>query len=135
MTTDSAPSAVTHECPGGCGREIEAALFACKPCYKKLPYALREAVSRTRRLKYLHADRLAAVHAAEDYLDSLKPKPPVDPNRAMTNAMAQLLEGVPIGDVVGALDLAPNIPAGVPPDDGPYRDDPAGKYNRATRGF
>lgn len=35
-----------HDCPGGCGRTgIAQRLFACAPCWRRLPIELREAIT------------------------------------------------------------------------------------------
>jgi hypothetical protein len=31
----------THECPGGCGRQVARRLLACKPCWFRLPKIYR----------------------------------------------------------------------------------------------
>lgn len=66
-----APSAATHSCPGGCGEELPNRLFACTKCWRLLPHDMRQALVRTRPLKYLDAERLQAIHEAEDYLEGL----------------------------------------------------------------
>lgn len=34
----------THECPGGCGRQVLNVMFACKADWFRLPHALRSAI-------------------------------------------------------------------------------------------
>jgi hypothetical protein len=34
-----------HTCPGGCGREVPGHLYACKPCWYRLPQDLRRPIS------------------------------------------------------------------------------------------
>lgn len=64
-------SAVTHSCPGGCGTELAARMFACGKCWRLVPHDMRQALIRTRPLKYLDAERLQAIHEAEDYLSGI----------------------------------------------------------------
>jgi hypothetical protein len=33
----------THECPGGCGRQLPTCVVACRTCFGQLPASLREA--------------------------------------------------------------------------------------------
>lgn len=56
-----------HHCPGKCGAAVPNRLFACKPCWAKLPHELRQNIVHTRRMHLLSVERLIAVHAAEDY--------------------------------------------------------------------
>lgn len=35
----------THDCPGGCGTQVPQRQLACKPCWFRLPRALRDAVN------------------------------------------------------------------------------------------
>lgn len=34
----------THDCPGGCGRQVQYHMYACKPCWYRLPAGLRAAI-------------------------------------------------------------------------------------------
>lgn len=104
-TPDMHPSATTHRCPGGCGTLLPARLFACDRCFRLLPHALRQEVIRTRRRKYLDAERLDAIHAAEDHLDRLaaeelgwEPKPELP---AVTRAVAEALEKRTVSERLG----------------------------------
>lgn len=69
----------THGCPG-CGTQVRHSMLACKPCWWRLPAALREAVNgawRQRRMARgtgakaeataVHAHRLAVADACEWY--------------------------------------------------------------------
>lgn len=85
------PSAATHECPGGCGNHIESQWFACKPCLRRLPHALRQGIVQTRRRKYLDAERMAAVHAAEDWYEAQR-NPKFKPKRGHADVMMAAAE-------------------------------------------
>jgi len=39
-----------HVCPGGCGRLVDHAKFACSQCWFALPLDLRQAINRSWRL-------------------------------------------------------------------------------------
>ncbi|MPZ66775.1 MAG: hypothetical protein GEU83_15125 [Pseudonocardiaceae bacterium] len=39
----------THECPGGCGRQVARHHFACRACWYRLPSDLRRPISATYR--------------------------------------------------------------------------------------
>lgn len=58
-----------HACPGGCGAVVENRLFACKPCWQRLPHDLRQRIVHTRKMHLLSAERLTAVHAAQDFYE------------------------------------------------------------------
>lgn len=34
-----------HPCPGGCGFNIPRGLYACRPCWQRLPLAVRDRVT------------------------------------------------------------------------------------------
>lgn len=59
---------LVHACPGLCGRNVLNHLYACKPCWYRLPQDLRRPISDTYR-----RDPLAHLHAMGDarrwYLD------------------------------------------------------------------
>jgi len=38
-------SAPLHACPGGCGRQVVRALFACSSCWRRLPRSIRVAIT------------------------------------------------------------------------------------------
>lgn len=110
------PSAVTHSCPGGCGTELPNHLFACKKCFRQLPHDLRQGIVRTKRLRYLDAERLLAIHEAEDYLEGLAageappaPKPPQADENPVAKATNAALEKAQRNDALGqacAVDFA-----------------------------
>jgi hypothetical protein len=59
------PDDASHACPGGCGRRVARDLFACSPCWYRLPDALRQAIDRTYRpgrFSRDHAQALSAAH-------------------------------------------------------------------------
>lgn len=56
-----------HGCPGGCGKAVPNRLFACQACWAILPHDLRQNIVHTRKMHLLSAERLVAVHAAQDY--------------------------------------------------------------------
>lgn len=114
MNTDprpatGAPSAATHECPGGCGERLPSHLFACTKCWRLLPHDLRQALVRTRPLKYLDAERLQAIHEAEDYLEHLAAvelgwepaAPPEQRDDAITKATHAALQKSERNDALG----------------------------------
>lgn len=39
--------APTHDCPGGCGRQVAQQYFACRTCWFRLPLDLRSAIQVT----------------------------------------------------------------------------------------
>lgn len=39
----------THRCPGGCGRTVPNHLFACRPCWFRLPHGLRQPITANYR--------------------------------------------------------------------------------------
>lgn len=56
--SEPAPAAGgTHACPGGCGRRVARHLYACKACWMRLPYTLRQPISASYQ-------RDAAAHSA-----------------------------------------------------------------------
>lgn len=49
---------MTHDCPGGCGQQVEQQLLACKQCWFRLPRNLRGRLTRA----YAQRDRFPAAH-------------------------------------------------------------------------
>lgn len=39
----------THDCPGGCGTAVAHHLFACRDCWRRLPYAHRSLITTSYR--------------------------------------------------------------------------------------
>lgn len=58
----------THTCPGGCGRDVANARYACLPCWARLPVELRAAIIDTSHLGTLEARRREALVAAGSWL-------------------------------------------------------------------
>lgn len=52
-----APAPTTHDCPGRCGRPVPRHQYACRACWMRLPYQLRQPISA-------NYQRDAAAHAA-----------------------------------------------------------------------
>lgn len=36
-----------HPCPGDCGVQVPQHLYACRPCWRRLPYPMRRAITDT----------------------------------------------------------------------------------------
>lgn len=58
----------THDCPGGCKKQVAFELFACRPCWYRLPYAMRQAINRTYGKDM--AGHATAMQAARDWYAS-----------------------------------------------------------------
>lgn len=50
----------THQCPGRCGKSVRRELFACPPCWWRLPQSLRTAIN----LAYPRRSTNPAAHRA-----------------------------------------------------------------------
>jgi hypothetical protein len=62
-TTPASPDAGpgTHTCPGGCRRQVPRHLYACKACWVRLPFPLRQPISANyQRDDAQHAAAMAA---------------------------------------------------------------------------
>lgn len=56
-----------HECPGRCGTSVARARFACPACWRRLPMALRRAITMAHNAREVAAHR-AAMADAMDWL-------------------------------------------------------------------
>jgi hypothetical protein len=54
------PTALPHDCPGGCGTSVRRHLLACPACWRKLPGSMRSAITRAAKCRNETA-RLRAV--------------------------------------------------------------------------
>lgn len=53
-----------HACPGDCGRDVKVDLFACRPCWYRLPLALRRSITAAwRRDAAAHSQHMATARA------------------------------------------------------------------------
>ena len=64
----SAPT-TTHACPGGRGAQVARHMYACKPCWFRLPRNLRDAISNAWLRGDYPAHRIAMADAAQWYAD------------------------------------------------------------------
>jgi hypothetical protein len=55
-----------HDCPGGCGSQVPRHLFACKPCWWRLPADLRRPITATHGVD-VRAHRAAMADAMRWY--------------------------------------------------------------------
>lgn len=62
------PALRTHTCPGGCGRDVANARYACLPCWSRLPVELRSAIIDTSHLGTLESRRREALTSAGAWL-------------------------------------------------------------------
>lgn len=53
-----------HRCPGGCGRNVRDAMFACYDCWGALPRADQQAIYATATLPLTSAERQQALASA-----------------------------------------------------------------------
>lgn len=54
------PTINMHRCPGQCGRKVPNHLFACRPCWYRLPLSLRQPITDNyRRDAIAHAEAMA----------------------------------------------------------------------------
>lgn len=64
----------THACPGGCGAQVPYRLYACKPCWSRLPAALRQPILDTNgRAGNLAAHGAAMADARDWYRAQVAP--------------------------------------------------------------
>jgi hypothetical protein len=63
-----------HGCPGGCARQVRVHFYACKPCWFRLPYRLRQPILHARQGTAEH--RAAMADAAGWYRANPKPTSP-----------------------------------------------------------
>jgi hypothetical protein len=64
----------THTCPGGCGTQVAQHLFACRPCWSRLPRARRAAVMRGYDAGPLGEEHTTAMVDALDWYAANPPK-------------------------------------------------------------
>jgi len=57
----------SHECPGGCGRQVPNRLFACSGCWSRLPRDLQRPILHTASMSLLHDARREAVADAVEF--------------------------------------------------------------------
>lgn len=99
MTTAPSPArarAATHACPGGCHRQVPQHLFACKPCWLRLPYDLRQPISANyRRDEAAHLAAMAdARHWYRENPVTLTEPPPSSTLAEQLQDMANMLMGI-----------------------------------------
>lgn len=75
LSREPGTSRSTHTCPGGCGRQVRADLFACKRDWFRLPSVLRAAIWTAYRAGdgAAHAEALAE---ALRWFGENEPRPP-----------------------------------------------------------
>lgn len=61
----------THTCPGGCGRQVVRNLFACTPCWHRLPQEQRTLILTTRRANDYAGHSRAMVDAMHWYREQV----------------------------------------------------------------
>lgn len=61
MTDD--PTALPHDCPGGCGAPVRRHLLACPTCWRLLPGSMRSAITLATKRRN-EAARLRTVSVA-----------------------------------------------------------------------
>lgn len=69
--TAPAPS-TTHACPGACGRQVGHKRYACRTCWYRLPFDLRNTITGS----YRAGDRLghrSAMRAAHEWYKAHRP--------------------------------------------------------------
>jgi hypothetical protein len=77
MTPTDGPDAgtrPTHICPGGCGRYVNNAMFACSACWRALPGDLQRPIVATAGMSLQHPTRNAAVLRACQWYGSRVPR-------------------------------------------------------------
>lgn len=60
-------AAVAHVCPGGCGATVPNRLFACRPCWYRLPADIRTAINESWKARNYGAHNAAKAEALEWY--------------------------------------------------------------------
>lgn len=53
-----------HSCPGGCHAQVPNERFACPDDWARLPFPIRDAITRTSRLATLNPKRREALESA-----------------------------------------------------------------------
>ena len=61
------PDSTTHDCPGGCGKQVKNYLYSCAACWLPLPPRLKEKILETAKLGLMHPARMAALSLAESF--------------------------------------------------------------------
>lgn len=93
MTPSRLASAMTHVCPGGCGRAVSLHRYACLLCWMRLPAVLRQLI----RANYRHDwdAHAAAVADGNEWFadnpptaDATAPNVPAQPTPAQTDQIA-----------------------------------------------
>lgn len=62
----------THECPGGCGQQVDRAYYACRSCWLRLPGSLRQSILAAKRKTTAHATAMYEAH------EWFRANPPLD---------------------------------------------------------
>jgi hypothetical protein len=62
----------THSCPGGCGRQVGRARYACRGCWHRLPFDLRTTITATYQAGRRREHR-EAMQAAHEWFKSHRP--------------------------------------------------------------
>lgn len=66
----------THRCPGGCGKSVANARYACVMCWWRLPADIRASIVETMRLPLLDPARRAALERAHEWYAANRPDTP-----------------------------------------------------------
>lgn len=59
---------LTHDCPGGCGRDVQYDYLSCRVCWYRLPLDLRNAVWDSWKVRDMKAHGAALKDARQWYV-------------------------------------------------------------------